>query len=148
MLLYLLESSPRPAFFPLLGGTLDLLRGHIPIAFKLFARSLLAFRAGFDFLLLVAERNTGFAVHRHFPVTPFKRALGWIVIAARAGKLQPFSGGYFETVAAVPKSVISGRGMSGKSQGQQQAGGNQGFHGAPFCFGSNVRTTFRQYNLG
>jgi hypothetical protein len=35
-----------------------------------------------------------------------------------------------------------------RGEGEQQASGNQGFHGAPFCFGSYLRTALRQYNLG
>lgn len=42
----------------------------------------------------------------------------------------------------------AGFGVTERGKGEQQASSNQGFHVAPFCFGSNLRTTLGQYNLG
>lgn len=53
---------------------------------------------------------------------------------------------YVGFITAIPYGRL-GR-VCGRGKGEQQASSNQGFHGAPFCFGSDLRTAFRQYNLG
>ena len=43
----------------------------------------------------------------------------------------------------------AGFGVADRGKGKQQANGDEGFHRAhSFCFGSDLRTAFRQYNLG
>lgn len=148
------NSITRPSCLPLVDGFFDLFRRHFIIVGQLTAGAFVVFCAILGEVVAVVKKHALPAVKPKPFIIPFEGAFargfdsvfGRSILANLHAYLS-FPPRCFDTIAAIIIGMVTVS-VCGRGKGEQQASGNKRFHGAPFCFEPNLRTTFRQYNLG
>lgn len=102
--------------------------------------------------------DIGIAANRAFDATTRTQRAGaqYPLLQRRISKSASANAKHFSAFGEKPFAGLdsssdtsgAGFGVTGRGEGKQQASSNQGFHGTPFCFGSDLRNISGQYNLG